>query len=485
MNPQVIRATIRINIALSLSAFFGMPSLAPAISIEPQIGKGASGLNYVLFEDQKRPLFEVNLIFKFGTADDPKGKSGTAHLLSRILDRGTRGLSQSAFHSQLERLGARWVTLVEEDYFSVSMKGFSNHIEELSILFIECVFYPRFDAEEFLTQKERVVEQYHLLVTQPNAWFAWLFERWSKQGTRYHRGPLAGLKEFQKISLQDLEDYASYALNPKHALLLAVGKISAPELLRIYKNLLTHWPKPKDQENAVAKFAPPREFTTPYIQQLSNHDHDILIFDRKDTSHSEIRRSFNLKQISWKERAAISIVETLLSGTFNSRLNKRLRDELGLVYQVGVSLEGAVSDAQIQFEAGTQAIHAGVVLQESDQIFAEIAKKGPRIDEVEFSKQFLLGSFPIGLASLSGVAVRYASGWLYGNPLGFLDQYLEFVRGFDTYEVSKIIKPILSKHKFKTAIFGNADLLKRSLAARGYSRVFIVDAAAIAKHGEF
>src|SRR5947209_3980811 len=72
----------------------------------PELETLPNGLQVAWFLNDQLPVIDLALLVKSGTRDDASGKSGTAELLSNVLDRGAGGLSAQQIARAVEMLGA-------------------------------------------------------------------------------------------------------------------------------------------------------------------------------------------------------------------------------------------------------------------------------------------------------------------------------------------------------------------------------------------
>lgn len=451
------------------SRFFSRLGLCTLMAVYPGLPKPTEGvfstkLGYAFFEDQKRPLYEVVLLTKVGHRHDPTGQSGMVSLLNRVLNKGTSTDESEVFHKKIERFGANVSVTSDKDFTSLSLRGFADHFSEEFNLFKQLILSPRFKDDLVKTEIEKLKEQYFDLLGQPEELFYWIFDLWTKQQTVDYRGSLSGIDEMSKISAKSLESFYRQSFVPERSLILAVGKFDAKKVTEDFKKFSEEWTSLavlKDSPNTVTEKS---GFLADLKRFTQIDPTKVVVFHREDSDQAVVKRFVKLSKLSWKERAVFTVFETLMGGTFNSRLNTRLREQLGIVYGVNLGIDGISKDVVLELEASTQVIHAGILIKEMDRMFREIVEKGPSLSEVEFAKQYLVGSFPISIASLGGVANRYASGWLYDSPNAFLGDYLSLVKEVSVYDVSQLLKKYLRGQNFQTAIFGDERVLKKSLS---------------------
>jgi zinc protease len=83
-----------------VASFTALPAgPAAAMTIERVVSPG--GIEAWLVKDTSRPLIAMNFSFAGGSTEDPDTKSGTAYMVSSMLDEGAGPLDSRAYHQQL------------------------------------------------------------------------------------------------------------------------------------------------------------------------------------------------------------------------------------------------------------------------------------------------------------------------------------------------------------------------------------------------
>ena len=69
-----------------------MTSLVGQVSIPHTMFKLKNGLTVIVHEDHKAPIAAVSVWYNVGSKDEPKGKTGFAHLFEHLMFNGTENL---------------------------------------------------------------------------------------------------------------------------------------------------------------------------------------------------------------------------------------------------------------------------------------------------------------------------------------------------------------------------------------------------------
>src|SRR6478735_8776759 len=82
-----------------------IPTLVSQVSIPHSMFKLKNGLTVIVHEDHKAPVVAVSVWYNVGSKDEPKGKTGFAHLFEHLMFYGSDNIREPTM-PYLEKLGA-------------------------------------------------------------------------------------------------------------------------------------------------------------------------------------------------------------------------------------------------------------------------------------------------------------------------------------------------------------------------------------------
>ena len=82
-----------------------IPTLVQQVSIPHTMFKLKNGLTVIVHEDHKAPVVAVTVWYNVGSKDEPKGKTGFAHLFEHLMFNGSENLPGDYF-TYLQQVGA-------------------------------------------------------------------------------------------------------------------------------------------------------------------------------------------------------------------------------------------------------------------------------------------------------------------------------------------------------------------------------------------
>lgn len=224
----------QITLMTALSLFKGLFLIlgflaAPALAAKPMVHEFTleNQLKVIVIEDNRIPAVSHNLIFDYGAADDPRGKSGLAHYMEHMLFQGTKKLKPNEYSKLIAAKGGRTNAFTTADY-----TGYWVNIAKESlplVMELEADRWQHLESSDKEFSKERKVileERNSRVENNPGALFA---EQMNAALYLHHPygTPIIGWKsEMENLSKADVMDYYQRFHTPQNALLILSGDIT-------------------------------------------------------------------------------------------------------------------------------------------------------------------------------------------------------------------------------------------------------------------
>ncbi len=460
---NALRIVAAVSLGLTTSVFADLRLPSPELETLP------NGLQIAWFLDQKLPVIDLGLLVKTGTREDPIGKSGLALLTASALERGAGTRNQLEFSRAFENLGGSFSASVDEDAISIAIHGLSTDTPQLLDLLADSVLLPKFDDAEIQRVKEQEKEKWEHLGDSAESLASFTMARWMSRTSPYARGSLYSIPEWMGLSGNDVRSFYQARMTPDQAILMVVGRGDRASIRAQIAKRFADWKKVPAPAGASKKAA---SLEYPKIDR----DAKLVVVDRPGLPQAQVRFGFPIPSIYSKNRYALAVSNALLGEYFNSRLNSVIRDELGLAYGVGSSLSYAKELSYLTIASATALQHTPILIREVQKILDSL-KRGELLDEeVQTSKSFLIGGYPMSVSTLGAVASRWLAGNVYGLGPDFLNEYIPEVQKVDRKRAIDAIQEAFRLDQMKIVIAGDASKIAPLLAKFGWKNVKVLRA---------
>ncbi len=190
-----------------------------------------NGMKVIAVENRRAPAVTHMVWYKTGSIDDPRGKSGIAHVLEHLMFKGTPAVPDGEFSKIVARNGGNENAFTSYDYTAYYQNIARDRLELVMFLESDRMKNLRFTLKDFVPELE-VVKEERLMRTENNP-AALLAERRNQLlwGEHVYARPIIGFKkELAELTLEDAQDFYNTHYAPDNAILIVAGDITAAEL---------------------------------------------------------------------------------------------------------------------------------------------------------------------------------------------------------------------------------------------------------------
>jgi zinc protease len=204
----------------------------------------------------------------------------------------------------------------------------------------------------------------------------------------------------------------------------------------------------------------------------------IVLVDRPSSAQSELRIGHIGVPRKNPDFHAIAVLNAILGGTFNSRLNRVIREEKGYSYGIHSSFE-------MRRRAGPFAVRCAVetavtvpALEETLRIVREMTTAEPEAEELRVARDYLVGVFPLRFETAGQVAAALSGLVVFDLPDDELDRYRPSVSAVDASAVMGAAQRNIRPADLSIVIIGDASEVEEPLRAAGLGELTVIPADA-------
>ena len=225
-----------------LAVIAATPLAAAAGVFNPETFTLDNGMQVVVVTNKRAPVVVHMVWYKVGSADDPVGRSGTAHLLEHLMFKGTPTVPDGEFSKIVARNGGNQNAFTNRDYTGYFLKIAKDRLELVMGLEADRMVNLVLDDAMVASERKVILEERRSRTdNNPSA-------LWSEQlsAARYlahpYRIPVIGwAHEIAALETEDILAFYRRYYAPDNAVLVVAGDITMEEL------------KPRSEERRVGK----------------------------------------------------------------------------------------------------------------------------------------------------------------------------------------------------------------------------------------
>lgn len=406
-----------------------------------------NGLTLIVHEDHSAPLVATNIWYHVGAKDEPKGKTGFAHLFEHLMFNGSENFNDDFFKAT-QKIGAtRQNGTTNPDrtnYFQVVPR---NALD--TILWLESdrmghllgvVDQARLDEQRSVVKNEMRQGD-----SQPYAKAEDLIIRaLTPVGHPYDHSTIGSLEDLDAATLDDARSWFKAYYGPSNAVLVLSGDITPAEALakveRYFGDIEPGEPVAHPDRWVIQRAETVRETVTDRVAQ------------------PRFIRTWNISEYGSPDTTYLKVLAEILTGDRNSRLTKRLVIDDELATDVTASVDdreiGGLFQIDVMVKPGgdTDRIEAIV-----DEELKRLIGSGPAAAELQRVRTRRIAAEVRAFESISAKGSVLAEGETYMGDPGAWKKRSEQFRTASPADIMRVGKAWLSAgdHVLRMLPFGN------------------------------
>ena len=435
----------------------------PKVSLPPITTRQLpNGLKLMIVEQHELPLADFVLLVGSGSTADPASKPGIANLLSAMLREGTTTRKSLEIADQIAFLGIRLSPTSSWESSTLSLHTPTAQLDSALALFADVALHPSFPANEFERVRKTQLTELLQLRDQGAAIASIAFPAIIYGSAHPYGAPAQGTEASVKaLTTGDLQSYYQANFRPNNATLIVVGDVTPAQVEQKINTLFGGWQRADIPQINYSE--PPKSGMT-----------TIYLIDKPGAAQSSFRIGAVGVPRSTQDYFALTVMNTILGGSFTSRLNQNLRETRGYTY-------GAGSRFDMRRAAGPFLASAEIVTAKSDSALLEFMKELNGIRqlvppaELSRAKRYLQLQLPGNFETTQQIAAALVPVALYGLPLDYYNNYVQSIEGVTQADVARVAQQYINPGSLAVVIVGDRKTIEAGLKATNVGPIAIRD----------
>src|SRR6266513_245059 len=350
-----------------------------------------NGLQVVAVLHHEQPVVSMRLLVGTGSASDPKGKLGLAHLLASLLDQGTLTRSAREMNDAIDSIGGAMGAGAGSDLSYVNMVVMKDSFEPGMRMLADMVEHPAFAPEEIDRQRQQSLSFLRVSLDDPEYLANAVFDRLVYGFNGYGMPDSGTPATMAGITRDDLLAFHQKYFAPTNAIMAIVGDVTAAEAFDTVKKVFGDW---KPREVARERFVDPPGSTR-----------RVIVIDKPDAVQTEIRVGNIGIPRNHSDYMALNLAVRILGGEGSNRLHQVLRTERGLTYGAQADMNTHKDSGDIAAETNTRSDATGEVVRLIVDEMWRLQRERVSEAELAAAKAYLTGSFPLTIETQDSIAL--------------------------------------------------------------------------------
>lgn len=426
----------------------------------------SNGLKVILAERHSVPVVDFNLLIDAGYAADQFATPGTAKLAMAMLDEGTKRRTSLQISEELALLGATLATGSNLDESNVSLSSLKTNLDASLDIFADVILNPSFPEADFKRLQKLQQDGIQNEKSEPTQMALRVFPRILYGSNHAYGNPFTGSgteSSVSKLTRTNVEEFHKTWFKSNNATVVIVGDTTLAEIKPKLEERFREW---------KAGEVPTKNVSTVEHQPKSL----VYLMDRPGSIQSILMAAEVAPPKSDPDEIAIDTMNSILGGTFTSRINMNLREDKHWSYGALSILVGARGQRPFIAYSSVQTDKTKESIAEIGKELRDILEKRP-ITDAEATKVLnnKILRLPGSWETLDAVGGSIAEIVRYGLPDNYFRTYPEKLRSLQVAQLSAAAHKVIQPDKLVWLVVGDRSKIEAGIRELELGEIRLID----------
>ncbi|MDX6316717.1 MAG: zinc protease [Nocardioidaceae bacterium] len=415
-----------------------------------------NGLRVLMYDCRGQYVVSASLLFDVDLGAEPRSREGVAGLTGRCMSRGAAGRSAEEFADAIALCGADLDAAAFADGFAIRLSVATTNLSPALGLMADAVIRPTFAAEEFAKERRLRLQE----IDQSHAYpehVATEDLNGALFGEARSARPVGGAADtVEQVERVDVVAYATTHLHPGNATMIIAGDFTSVDPFAAIAEHFGAWSHPGCEPAAA-------------VGRPVVHDtRQLMLRDWPDAPQSALRLAGPGILRGDPRWPSMFVANFAVGGNFSSRINTVLREEKGVTYGAGSSLDTGRGAGVFTVSTAVRTDATATSLADIVAILSDAAGTLTD-DEVERGIRAATESAALGYERAEAVVSRVEMMLSQGLPLDYVDTNLAGVRAVTTASANAAYVDVVDPANLSVVVVGDAAAVRQPQSSWGYS----------------
>ncbi|MGJ6979430.1 M16 family metallopeptidase [Aestuariimicrobium soli] len=435
----------------------GVLSANPWLFPTPEIARLDNGLEVWAYRLPGQHVIALDLTLDVHLSVEPRELEGVATMTLRTSDEGGLDHPGARLAEALESAGAVYDGAINHQFTGCSLDAPATRIDTALDLFREILTRP----EHHPADLNRHVALRLAEIEQGRASGPATASRATRQvvwGREQRRGRPSGgdAHTLGRLTRDHLAEFHQRTWRPDVARIVIAG--DHPDLIGQVARGLGGWARP-DVEAVTSLESP--------VALPAGGARVVHLVDRPEAVQADVRISGIGLSRRDRDLPALQLAGVAVGGSFLSRLNKRIREELGYTYGISFGHQPNPTTPRWQVSTSVRTEVVAAALDET-QTLLDLTTHGLTDRELADARAQLVTMAPLRYETASAIVGQAASLAVDRLDVDWINRHFARMSAIDPDEATEVFSRVVAADRHQVVVVGPADTLAPDLEARGF-----------------
>jgi len=407
-----------------------------------------NGMRTTIVQYGQIPKVYVSLIIKTGNVHEAANQVWLVDLLAKLMDEGTTSISATDLAKKAAGMGGEININAGPDQFTIAGSALSEYAPELVKLIADIAINPALPASEVERLKADLKRQLVVSKGVPQSIAQEKFYQ-----VMYGESPYGRLFPTEEMldsyNIDAVKKFYNDNIGAKRSVLYVAGKFDEKATSNAIDASFKSWKAGADIS---------------YPQTAADVSASTSIIDRKDAPQTTVMIGQPIITPKNSDYLATTIMNSLLGGSFASRITANIRENKGYTYSPFSGFSTHPNVAVWYEQADITSEHTIDAINEIKKEITRLQGEAPTADELGGIQRYMAGIFVLQNSTPGGIIGQLNFLDLYGLDDSYLTNRVKNIYAVTPQQVSDLAKKYLPADKMAIIMVGDQTSIKKQQA---------------------
>ena len=406
-----------------------------------------NGLKVTLARYGMIPKVTVELALRGGYLLEPKSKDGVANLMAALMKEGTASRTAKQIADDAARFGGNITVRASADQVTIHAEGLSDSVDKMIALVADVALHPAFPESQLARLKTDQLRAISIARSTPQTIAEERFRKIVYGDNGYGR-VLPDETALKSVTVEDIKAYYTKQFVASDARLYIAGDYSG-NLRPAVQTAFAAWSKGESPD-------------IPKIEAETKRTLDVV--DRPGAPQSTIYMGLPVITPGNQNYIRLQVANSLLGGSFMSRITSNIREDKGYTYSPYSLLETNAQNGVWAQHADVTTKDTGASLHEINSEIDRLRREAPPQKELTGIQNGMAGIFILRNSSREGIVNMLNFVDLHRLPSDYLDTYIGKMYAVKPPDVQGMMEKYIDPSKMTIVVVGDRSQIDSQLA---------------------
>ncbi len=306
-----------------------------------------------------------------GSRNESKNKNGIAHFIEHMTFKGTPTRTAFDIAAETDMMGASCNAYTSKTMTVYYITGLNKFAEKYVELLGDLICQSTYTEENMERERGVILEEIHMYDDDGESLASDLVSKiYYGENNSLSRPILGTAKTVGKLSRKDILDFRKKWYRPENIVLSFVGNVDEDVFLKYVEKYF------------CARMEKVKTPFTPYVGEIET-PFSVFAKIKKPYEQASVDMRFRAPAIGDGKYYAPFILANMLGGGMSSRLFQKIREEMGLVYEIYASNVSRKQGGNFDICFATSPKNTKLATEAIAEIVADVQKRGFSAEELQ------------------------------------------------------------------------------------------------------